>query len=132
MVTVTKREAVRALIRGAMRACHEGDEVCALTLAGAAEEAMPRSDGVTAFEILKVVRAWLHRMTPKEAADALNLERNWLKHHSVGEVDPMEIDMSEVMLVRAITRYCSIYGLDDLTKEYNEFMGWTVLDMPPP
>ncbi len=42
MVTVAKREAMQALIRGAIRALEEGDDVCALALASLAEAATPR------------------------------------------------------------------------------------------
>ncbi len=65
---VTKREAVQALIRGAMRAVREGDDVCGLTLAGAAEEAMPRADGPTGYDVMKVVRVCMRCETDTRSA----------------------------------------------------------------
>lgn len=139
IVKVTKRQAVQALIRSAMRAVDEGEEIGALTLAGAAEGAMPPTDDLTAFQFLKSIHQWFRGSTDKQAADVMNEERNWLKHYNVGEPDSMEITMSMMMLLRAITRYASVYGFDDLTREFGAFMGWpsdsewsSQPDTPPP
>ena len=124
MVTVTKREAVKALIRGAMRSAREDNMVCALTLAGAAEEAMPRAQDLTAFEMLKILCQCRQVLSGKQAADALNLERNWLKHHSLGEPITMQIDTytTGTMLFRALSRYVIAYGFDDLYIECGELL----------
>lgn len=124
MVMVTKREAARLLIRGALRALKEGDEVCSLTLAGAAEEAMPRADSPTGYDVMKAIRVWMRRESEKAAGNALNAERNWLKHHNADEAPTIEIDAAHVMLLRAMSRYMAVYGFDDLTREYGDYMGW--------
>ena len=114
MVAVTKQQAVEALIRGAVRALGVDDEVCALTLAGAAEEAMPKAEeGLDAFKIARMFRAHITKSTLQESGHALNVERNWLKHYREGELETMEIDTARAMLLRAVWRYCAVYGLED-------------------
>lgn len=123
MVKVTKREAVQTLIRGAMKAYREGDEVCALTLAGAAEGAMPSAE-INAFQVMRAVRGRISQVSEKDAAAALNKERNWLKHYNVSEPHEIEIDSAIVMLFRAVSTYLVVYGVDDLTREFGRLIGW--------
>ncbi len=111
MPVVTKEEAVRSLITGALRAYDDGDFVCALTLAGAAEGAMPPPPDST-FHIFRDMIVLVDGKTEKAAADELNAERNWLKHNSASETSSLNISSSvaRLMLARAWSCFACAYG----------------------
>ena len=122
MVQVTKKQAVCILIEGAIRAFESNDEVCAISLAGAAEEAMPSAEE-TLFVMLKVLIDLALNLFPRlfsdrsiKAGDVLNAERNWLKHYNVGEEATMDIEGSWLMLRRALSRYDAVYTEKEMTE----------------
>ncbi len=121
MVMVTKRDAVRLLIRGAMRAHRENDVVCAITLAGAAEEAMPPATDHTIFTMLRAMRMETLQESESQAGRTLNAVRNWLKHYSVEDADPVEVSGGILMIARALTRYYDVYGADEVAKDFDNF-----------
>lgn len=121
MVMVTKREAVRSLIRGAMRAHRECDVVCTITLAGAAEEAMPPATDHTIFTMLRAMRVAALQESEAQAGRTLNAVRNWLKHYNVDEVDPVEVSGGVFMIARALTRYYDVYGTDEIAQDFDDF-----------
>lgn len=121
MVMVSKREAVRLLIRGAMRAHREDDVVCTITLAGAAEEAMPPATDHTVFTMLRAMRMAILQESETQAGRQLNAVRNWLKHYNAGEVDPVEVSGGLFMIARALTRYYDAYGTADIEVEFEDF-----------
>ena len=81
--SLNKAAVAQQQLEGAISELFMGNWACAITLAGAAEDALPLSApqddvfrGVLEFEMKK------HNKTEKEIANELNRQRNWLKHHS--------------------------------------------------
>ena len=120
MTTFTKQQAVAALLDGAMRAFRSKDEVCAVVLAGAAEDAMPRTAEPARLDTLREVFA-VYDGGKNEALERLNRQRNWLKHNNSTQPASMTFDQAVVMIVRAYNRYMNAYGLDQDTKEMRAF-----------
>ena len=79
MPLVTKQEAVRQLIEDALDAFPSHRLVSAITLLGAAEEAMPPADP-RMFQMLKLLVAGPGRTNLDEIGQSFNRERNWLKY----------------------------------------------------
>ena len=120
MTALTKQQAVAALIDGAMRAFQCKDEVCAVVLAGAAEDAMPRSVEPARLDTMREVFA-VYDGGKDAAIERLNRQRNWLKHNNSTQPGSMTFDQAIVLIVRAYNRYINAYGLDQDTKDMRAF-----------
>jgi hypothetical protein len=125
-VAVTKQQAAEQLIDGAIRAFEAGDHACAITLAGAAEGAMPPSDTRHFFEIAR--DAFVGQPIPgkrkaveKEVVAELNAERDWLKHYN--EKQPVEMELSNAILwiIRAVSKFHAVYGREAETSAVKDF-----------
>lgn len=108
----SKVKAVVEMIEGAMAAVDDDRAACAITLACAAEEAMPPTSAPTFFTVARDAFAGIggSRGDQSRAAALINAERNWLKHHD--ESQPAEMDLSNAILavVRALSRFDAVYG----------------------
>lgn len=108
---ISKVDAARAQLECAIRLYDEDDWVCALTLAGAAEEVLPPGEAPDVFSSI-ARQALAKNITPKSARDSANEARNWLKHS--GDDHPPSIEIGEtdaaLMIVRAMTRFHAVTG----------------------
>jgi len=123
---VTKQQAVEHLIDGAIRAVEAGNEPCAITLAGAAENAMPEPTGTHIFQVTRDAFTGYSDvgkdpLTRKEVVSMLNEERDWLKH--TGPDQPNERDLSGgfMAVLRAISKFQAVYGYDAETETMQEY-----------
>lgn len=119
MSVLTKRQAVCAMLERAMVAFDEGDHASALTLAGAAEEAMPPADH-TAFQVMRSAFA-ASEGGLAAAGRMLNKERNWLKHYNPDEPTEIDLKSSLMMIIRACSHFHVVYGIDAETVKMAEF-----------
>ena len=122
---ISKLDAARIQLDAAIKLFFEGDQVCAVTLAGAAEDIFAGLLNATGeqspFEFL---HGWYQSTYDKKVSknkfsrEMLNLGRNWLKHST--EDANTEFDIAErdsiMVLMRAIPCYFK------LTKSYTENM----------
>lgn len=120
-MAMTKQEAVEHLIDGAIRAYDDGDHVCVITLAGAAEGAMPPAETQIFFEIAQDAILGKTPERRREVVSQLNAERDWLKHYN--ERQPVEMMMSDSILwiVRAMSKFQAVYGRQAETAKMKEF-----------
>jgi hypothetical protein len=88
---------------------------CAITLAGAAEEILPNTNGPHAFEIMR------DHPTFKRIGWDWNEARNWLKHYDEAKPEFRTFHQSEAALIiyRAITKFAAIY--DEMPNRCSNF-----------
>jgi hypothetical protein len=125
-IMMTKQQAVAAQIDQAMRSHEQQDHASAITLATAAEGAMPPSEAQTLFELIRGLGAERLDEFPRgerDVADWLNREAHWLKHYNNGQPDEMEIPDSLMVILRAVHKYHAVYGRDAETATMREFFG---------
>lgn len=123
---VTKQKAVSDLIDGAIRAEQADDHVCAVTLAGAAEGAMPNTDEEHLFQVTRdtmvgYAQEGLGPLTQKQVVSMLNAERDWLKHFNAEQADEMEIRGGFMQILRAVSKFYVVYGNDAETATMAEY-----------
>ena len=123
---MTKEEAVKQLIDGAMRANEAGQHACAITLAGAAEDTMPDPDEKHLFTITRDAFTGYtevdgQTMTEKQVVRFLNAERDWLKHNNDRQPVEMELADSLMWVIRAMSKFHAVYGRNAETPTMQEF-----------
>ena len=114
---MTIQQSATEQIDQAIRLWREGYIASAVTLAGAAEGAIPAPPhpDETLFEWLKAAGVATYNISEKRVvAHHLNSVRDWLKHGGINtlEVKPLE---GGVMLMRALTKFYMVYGHDART-----------------
>jgi hypothetical protein len=112
-VVLTKSEASRRHIEAAIKAFEEERFDVAITLAGAAEGMAPETTGPALFPfLLDHPRIAAEGVEKKDWIEALNVERNWLKHAGPNHAPTMEFDRSAAayMLLRAIDKARAAFG----------------------
>ena len=117
MAVLTKRMAAEEMIDEAISAIERGKLAAALSLAAAAEGAMPPPVNEEAF-FLQTKRYFMDGMglTEKEAVELLNGERNWLKHFNYNQTASARLDLSApALILRAIRKFEQNYGIPSLT-----------------
>jgi len=106
-VSFTKQEAVQQMIEDALRLESQRRYASVVTLAGAAEEAMPDppKEVNTAFREMTKVDAEF------DGKPLGNFVRNWLKHWNKNEEKEVDfVNMVAIyMLIRVLDRYSIIY-----------------------
>jgi hypothetical protein len=114
--TTRKIAAVRQ-IRGAIRALHDEEFECAITLAAAGEGMVPndRKDGKPLIKILR----------DKMPEDDPNLFSNWLKHPKGPDKARILIMEAVVMISRAIHKFVWYY--EESADSFETFSDWAVL-----
>lgn len=117
---MTKQEAAAEMIDQAIECWRSEKHACAITLAGAAEGAMPPVRQGWQFELFQAVNV---EMTSdrKAAIRSLNVERDWLKHDGPDHPPEMDISMSLIYLVRAISKFKAAFGADNATPNMVQF-----------
>lgn len=120
-VQMNKHFAVREMIDGAMGAHESGRYAISVTLAAAAEGAMPHPRSPSLFELSKDARHGY--VTSKEIVAYLNEARDWLKHHNADHPEAMEINesISLFYILRAMSKFQNLYGFDAETATMKEF-----------
>jgi hypothetical protein len=108
---VTKEDAAKAQLERAIKCYRERDWICALTLAGAAEEILPRGKTLDLF-VAVVTSLGRHGLEKKLAITVFNSKRNWLKHATESDPGPKKIGPADaaIMIVRAMTRFYAATG----------------------
>lgn len=122
----SKREVASEQIDHAISSFRDGRYASAVTLAGAGEGVLPNDgnlDGAL-FHLMKALAA-RRGITENDIVVSLNRVRNWLKHD---DVLPPEIDIQEedvvTMILRAYTKFTSLFGDDAATPLMLEFESW--------
>lgn len=116
MTLYTKYQAVCAQLDGAIAAFEKGDVPCAITLAGAAEEAMPRQRRESLFDVL-LASEKASGVHPSK----VNYERNWLKHHNSKAPDELDLIHDKQIIWRALTRFDGVYPRSKRTALMSKF-----------
>ena len=123
---MTKEEAVKQMIDGAIRAHEAGEDAIAITLAGAAESAMPEPTGKHLFAVTRDVFTGHadpggEPLDRKQVVAKLNEQRDWLKHY--GPTQPPEMDLrgSITAVFRVMSKFQAVYGYDAETAVMKEF-----------
>jgi hypothetical protein len=145
VTTATKRKIAVTQLRRAILLYNEGDYLCALTLAGAAEEVLgkmvARRGQSTAMEdfALRDRQLWEWaaskepRITVPEEAEfrhRLNRLRNDLKHNNAGKNGRIRADFefaADEMLLRCIRNYLKLYSKpprDKVISEWWEYVSY--------
>jgi hypothetical protein len=120
---IAKREAVAQQIDQAIRLGREGLWASCVTLAGAAESAMPEPEEETVYVWLRRIGAATLQIDATRVANVhLNAARNWLKHSPLD--DPMEITPLDafVMIMRAWSKFLQVFGEDAATETMQSFV----------
>ncbi|WP_420102151.1 hypothetical protein [Bosea sp. (in: a-proteobacteria)] len=123
---MSKRQAVEQLIDGAICAHEAQQHAVAITLAGAAEDAMPDVDQKYMFAITRDVFTGhadpgCEPKSEKQVVRILNAERDWLKHNNSQQPSEMELGGSIIWIFRAISKFQAVYGRDAETATMQEF-----------
>lgn len=123
---MTKQQAVEQMIDGAIRAHEAGEHAVAITLAGAAESAMPSPAKEHLFTITRDVFTGYadpdgDPLGRKQVVTILNAQRDWLKHYSSEQ--PVEMDLSDSItaLFRVMSKFQAVYGHAAETPTMQEF-----------
>lgn len=110
-IVITKQEAVIQMIEGAIQSFSDGKLACAITLAAASEEAMPRP-------LHGLHPNWLDELNDlpkhqkKHILREINAERNWLKHFNEDEPKEYALFMTPFYLLRTMAKFRAVYGKD--------------------
>lgn len=108
--------------------------ICALTLAGAAEDSMPKPSDTdtTLFSLMKRDGPTRFQREERDLVTSIfNKERNWLKHEK--DAEPL-IDITQndalIMILRAYTKYTAVYGSERETPAMRRFESWFRITHP--
>jgi hypothetical protein len=123
-IILTKADASLRHIEASIAAFDEGHYDVAITLAGAAEGMAPET-GTALFPYLRDhPRIAAEGVGKTEWVSALNVERDWLKHHAPSHPATMEFERASaaIMLVRAISKAQAAFKFQSEATE--EFRRW--------
>jgi hypothetical protein len=110
MAMLSRQDAAAELVDGAIGAWFDGRYACAITLAGAAENGMPKpDDGNSMYHALRGAVMKFGQCSQSEAADLMNNSRNWLKHYSDDKPESISIDYAWVHVLRAYWQFNLTY-----------------------
>jgi hypothetical protein len=126
-VRVSKREAAEEQIDQAIRSLLTDLFVCAVTLAGAAEDSLPDTERPeeVLVDLMRSHGPGRTGLSQKQLMQRFNGLRNWLKHHraNLPEVDVQQED-AVFMILRAYTKFTSVFGEKAVTPTMRDFEGW--------
>jgi hypothetical protein len=120
MTRIAKKEAAALQLDTAVRLFLAGELVPSITLSGAAEDSLPDVDGPYLFPMLK--SNWADRKGREKSP--FNEVRNWLKHAKDEETIEIHTNDAVIMLVRAISKYTAVFGVESETKYCKKFYDW--------
>src|SRR5262249_11100165 len=117
-IETSRKLAALRQINAAITHLENAELECAITLAGAAEEILPNTNGPHAFEIMRE-----HPTFTRIGLD-WNEARNWLKHYDNAKPDVRAFHQSEAALIiyRAITKFTAVY--DEMPDRWQHFLAW--------
>lgn len=130
-MVVTKLEAARIQLDASIEHFFNDEHVCAITLAGAAEDIL---DGLIEASgkqgSFKFLKQWYEERTNQKlknhefSREVANIARNWLKHSKDDPETELEITKLEslIMLMRAIGIYKRMGNAD--TEQTQKFHTW--------
>lgn len=121
MNNFTKRDAVEQMIDAAIVAYDSSKYAVTVTLAGAAEGAMPEPEGDHLFRLSQIAaRGYLE---PKAINRTLNEARDWLKHFNTAQPSLLNINQGVALsqIVRAMSKFQNLYGFQAETPTMREF-----------
>ena len=115
------QSAAQRQIHAAIDHLHKSDYLSAVTLAGAAEGALPRTDKPHLFPKLKALTDALPANT--EGANDPNAIRNWAKHggHAGAEISECEAILA---IARATSKFAAVCG--GQTEKMKKFVEWAI------
>lgn len=131
MVTISKLEAARVQLDRAIQLFFEGDHVCTVTLAGAAEDilgSLLKNRGEQSpFEFL---HKWYKTEYSTEVTkryfsrEIANLSRNWLKHANEDPESELQVSSADsiMLLMRSVPCYHKLTG--EHTNEMDRFYNY--------
>lgn len=115
MATIDYYQIAQVQIDCAIRLFYERDYICALTLAGAAEDVLggliKSNEGLHVRDDLnKIIREKYPDLSDKLIGDTLNRSRNMFKHFidDDAELNFKPFDDSLLMILRAMSNYCKV------------------------
>ncbi|MGB8313336.1 MAG: hypothetical protein WCE69_02505 [Aestuariivirga sp.] len=112
--TMNKVEAAQQQMEGAIANLLLGNWACAITLAGAAEDVLPKpTEENDLFCTAQKVGSQKHSVTPQKIVSMFNEKRNWLKHdqsdnHHFKATQDFSQEDAVIMVLRAYTRFLAI------------------------
>lgn len=130
MVTISKLEAARVQLDRAIQLFFEGDHVCTVTLAGAAEDILGSllkyRGEQSPFEFL---HEWYQTEYSTEVTkkyfsrEIANLSRNWLKHANEDPESELQVSSADsiMLLMRSVPCYYKLTGAhsNEMDRFYN-------------
>ncbi|MGU3479039.1 hypothetical protein [Methylobacterium sp. D48H] len=117
MPILTRQEAAAEMVDAAIGHWLDGRLACAITLAGAAEDGMPRmKPGASMFEMHRQILAKVGKCSPDEAGRLLRTDKNWLKHFSEDKPETISTDEAWSQVFRAYLHFRSVYPTADRTE----------------
>jgi hypothetical protein len=126
-VRFSKQDAATLQIDQSIECLFANSLIPAITLAAAAEDSMPATENSEEV-LVDLIRTQGPRrigLSQKEVMDLFNKIRNWLKHH---QPDQPEFDIQQghavFMILRAYTKFTSVYGNDAATPTMEAFEAW--------
>jgi hypothetical protein len=128
-VRVTKQRAVELQIDASMRMYEEGNYPAAVTLAAAAEGAMPPAKNPSLWDLtIKAMSGYFSKRS--DAVGYLNEARDWLKHYNGGQPNELDFEKEPMMyIVRAVSRFHEVYGREAETAVMQQFFEHARLDL---
>ena len=128
---ITKQEAVAMQIDAALNLERDGNIPAAITLAAAAEGAMPPAKDETLWNHMKSAYSQFFRKNnEKQTAAYLNTHRDWLKHYNTDQSDELNFEHgASFYIMRVISRYHAVYGFEAETETMKEYFFHARLDI---
>lgn len=119
-----KKTAALIQIETAIGCFRNGNYIATITLCGAAESCLPKTQNASWFDETKELLSSIapQHFKVKDWIFVMNLERDWLKHHNTEQQNIISIDKtsSNVWITRALTKFVSVFGEGDLSMIANE------------
>ena len=129
--TLSKVEAARQQLEGAIANLFLGNWACAITLAGAAEDMLPAVEGKEdLYGVAKSIGSNHFQMTGKETHDFLNDQLIWLKHKTVNKPTTKKFQQDDaiIMIIRGLTRLKST--IEKTSPNMDLFVEWISKEYP--
>lgn len=121
MPLLTRQEAAAEMVDAAIGHWLEGRLACAITLAGAAEDGMPRMKrGASIFEMHRQILAKVGNCSLDEAGKLLRTDKNWLKHFSEDKPETISTDEAWSQVLRSYLHFRSVYPTAERTDNMNK------------
>lgn len=108
----SRKQSAHRQIEAAIQFFHNGKIDCAITLAAAAENMLPRTNEPHIFQIL----------SPYNDDLQINLVINWLKHPNEPETATISEFEAAIVITRAISKFIAVHHQS--CQPFNDFLRW--------